>query len=366
MAIINCPECGHKMSDKASECPNCGMPIEVINNILSRNLQTKETTHDDFVISSNDTNDNSDSNTSRIVSVDEDDEKNYTWIWVTLVMFLIIGSLIILGRFQNGNEKNETLSPVDSAKIKSLITNISPSDTTTSDSINITKKNVNYADVEIGDYFYSDGTYSKKRDNSKDCIGIVYSLYTSGTERQNGWDHGQIVAMKDASDNATMWSTNVQAEQTDIPNIRDFRCGNTGGNATTNFAQASGDKDGYDYSHSEYIIDRDFPPFAKAKSYYGLLPMNTSGWYLPSVGQWVDIMRNLGNVEFYLDEYGFVKFDKDSALKTLKELNLKDKTYFSSTEVDNVTFWAVEFEYNTLTGESKQSTWGFVRSVAAF
>lgn len=28
MALINCPECGKGISDKADSCPNCGMPIE--------------------------------------------------------------------------------------------------------------------------------------------------------------------------------------------------------------------------------------------------------------------------------------------------------------------------------------------------
>ena len=27
MALINCPECGKEISDKAISCPNCGMPI---------------------------------------------------------------------------------------------------------------------------------------------------------------------------------------------------------------------------------------------------------------------------------------------------------------------------------------------------
>ena len=28
MALINCSECGHQVSDKAKTCPNCGCPIE--------------------------------------------------------------------------------------------------------------------------------------------------------------------------------------------------------------------------------------------------------------------------------------------------------------------------------------------------
>ncbi len=29
MALINCSECGHQVSDKAKTCPNCGCPIEI-------------------------------------------------------------------------------------------------------------------------------------------------------------------------------------------------------------------------------------------------------------------------------------------------------------------------------------------------
>lgn len=27
MALITCPECGKEISDKATTCPNCGMPL---------------------------------------------------------------------------------------------------------------------------------------------------------------------------------------------------------------------------------------------------------------------------------------------------------------------------------------------------
>lgn len=29
MALINCPECGKEISDKANTCPNCGCPLEI-------------------------------------------------------------------------------------------------------------------------------------------------------------------------------------------------------------------------------------------------------------------------------------------------------------------------------------------------
>ena len=30
MALINCPQCGKSVSDKAAVCPNCGLPIDEI------------------------------------------------------------------------------------------------------------------------------------------------------------------------------------------------------------------------------------------------------------------------------------------------------------------------------------------------
>lgn len=36
MALINCPECNHQISDKAQSCPNCGYPlIEISNSNIS-------------------------------------------------------------------------------------------------------------------------------------------------------------------------------------------------------------------------------------------------------------------------------------------------------------------------------------------
>ena len=32
MALINCPECGKEISDKAASCPNCGTPINETEN----------------------------------------------------------------------------------------------------------------------------------------------------------------------------------------------------------------------------------------------------------------------------------------------------------------------------------------------
>lgn len=36
MAIINCPECGHEVSDQAKSCPSCGVSIKKFNDKFVR------------------------------------------------------------------------------------------------------------------------------------------------------------------------------------------------------------------------------------------------------------------------------------------------------------------------------------------
>lgn len=33
MALMQCPECGNKVSDKAEKCPKCGYPVSRINEL---------------------------------------------------------------------------------------------------------------------------------------------------------------------------------------------------------------------------------------------------------------------------------------------------------------------------------------------
>ena len=58
MGLINCPECGKKISDKASSCPHCGNPIE--NDSSKRAKKTK---------------------------------KEYLWLFIIIVLFIFVGWL---------------------------------------------------------------------------------------------------------------------------------------------------------------------------------------------------------------------------------------------------------------------------------
>lgn len=65
-----------------------------------------------------------------------------------------------------------------------------------------------YSNAEIGDFFYSDGTYSKSVDGNKTIVGIVASNNAiEGKKRE--LSHGFIMAFQDASDKEVNWNDAV-------------------------------------------------------------------------------------------------------------------------------------------------------------
>lgn len=46
MALITCPECGKKISDKATSCPNCGCPIASVKNLQELSKQEEVRQHE--------------------------------------------------------------------------------------------------------------------------------------------------------------------------------------------------------------------------------------------------------------------------------------------------------------------------------
>ena len=49
MALINCPECGKEVSNRAVSCPNCGLPLQ-------NNPQTESSNKQDLGITEKDPN----------------------------------------------------------------------------------------------------------------------------------------------------------------------------------------------------------------------------------------------------------------------------------------------------------------------
>lgn len=133
--------------------------------------------------------------------------------------------------------------------------------------------------LQVGDYYYSDGTFSPKytSDAGNPCIGIVFKVDAGRGDNKDNYEgklpdniiHGYVVALRNANTGGLKWSTeNVTTGAGTDPTSFDGYANtraiqNTGGNA---FASK-------------------YPAASSCVGYTPAAPAGTSGWYLPSGAQ---------------------------------------------------------------------------------
>ena len=147
--------------------------------------------------------------------------------------------------------------------------------------------------VNIGDYYYSDGTWGSIAEHTNSTaspIGVIFSNSTSDIDKGHNWTHGYAMALQNAgSGTATyQWYTSES--------------GNPTGSSVITANQIMSDKNGYTYTG--YIQTSGYAAGIAARDYTArdrngntvTAPSCSSGWYLPSSGQWYDICVNLGGM----------------------------------------------------------------------
>lgn len=162
------------------------------------------------------------------------------------------------------------------------------------------KNTVVTRDLEVGDYYYSDGSIypygNQEGDNDKSkpvkdgCIGVIFEV---GTGVPNtSWTHGSVLALHDSNGENGMdvwckWGTAANTIATNI--IADIT-------TPENKTELINKKNGYEMSYSEELGSVE--AISKAKAYTVEVPGDnvTSGWYLPAMGQLLDVVAKLGGV----------------------------------------------------------------------
>ncbi|WP_018463478.1 fimbrillin family protein [Segatella paludivivens] len=147
--------------------------------------------------------------------------------------------------------------------------------------------------VNIGDYYYNDGTWGTIAEHSNSTaspIGIIFSNSASNIDKGHNWAHGYAMALQNTgSSSATyQWYTSDSSNPT--------------GTYINGLDDIMSDKDGY--THSCYLQASNYAAGIAANSYVAKdkngnnvgLPIGTSGWFLPSSGQWYDICARLGGM----------------------------------------------------------------------
>jgi hypothetical protein len=146
------------------------------------------------------------------------------------------------------------------------------------------RSNVYFGDATIGDYLYSDGTWGTVT-SGKSIVGIIFSDELTQAQYNAGCRHGKAIALKNAYSSICTWgSGSPYTSQTVHPYCQNLKtCFNdvsSGYDAPSSFATSSNPawyycniyKDGT--THSGSLTGRN--------------------WYLPSMGEWWDVMENLG------------------------------------------------------------------------
>lgn len=225
-----------------------------------------------------------------------------------------------------------------------------------------------YSQLNIGDYFYSDGTVSRVRKNSPQPVGVVFSLSPSENDKKRGWTHGYIMALSDAKKGRCEWGP--YKDVLEIPNI------DVNYNDETQQLVLIQDYSGYEYSRSSTVKNSKCNAFAYARNYPKKLPGSTSGWFLPSVGQWCDIIKNIGKGKIVI-KGGAIGYDCNIVLPNLAKYDLGTdedySSYWTSNESTDIHAWVVVLlqqagngEYENIYSINKRTTRMRVRTIAAF
>ena len=212
---------------------------------------------------------------------------------------------------------------------------------------------IDYSEIQVGDYYFADGSVSHELSEKKQCLGVVFSLKTTAEERARGWTHGQIVALVDAEKGQGFrWIT---------VNETPLQC-----KMITKMSDCRTDKDGYVYCRAKYKYYYN-NAFTTAH-YFGRIDLRlpegkTSGWYLPSIGQWYDIIENLGHIKI-LDN-GYFNDVKRARRNLDEKIGLDSGMYWSSSDKSYLGAWTVVLSAGNINSYDKNYACA-VRTVAAF
>lgn len=238
--------------------------------------------------------------------------------------------------------------------------------------------------AKVGDYYYSDGTYSTTLNTSKTCVGIVFWLGdpTVNDEALKAahpkCTNGLIVALNDADANTVTWQLAYSTYNNTVNSW-----------TTTNATQyapiisGNGANDpinkimGYNNTKAIEAFNADaansgwkVEAVEKVVAYRTAVPApsNTSGWYLPSTKE-LALLCGTGdpNGNIYDDGYGTDNRDAMNAKLTndIGATQIQSDYYWSSSELDDFNAWFVYFG-NGYTNLADKDNDLRVRAVSAF
>lgn len=179
--------------------------------------------------------------------------------------------------------------------------------------------------IQVGDYYYADGSICPKEFTTiptAGCLGVIFSTSTNGEKAKDGvtsCSHGYVLSLYNATGNSGnnlgtwdyyMWDNSTSNNNQDFVSLGLSSVAYAGNNGAVDNALID-DFEGLKYTD---IIMNDMKASGEDKLYHAIstygaegyatakfaAPLYTTGWFVPSVGQFVKLVRELG---------GFTDFD---------------------------------------------------------
>lgn len=240
--------------------------------------------------------------------------------------------------------------------------------------------------AQVGDFYYEDGTWGRyhpnawSEENNPDgvkIIGIVFKTGFDGTDdkldnyRDEDWEtkpkniRGYVVALNDASNANGVWLDQDNCKDPTDPRNQRYRAfgpiytlsgasnSHYSGYITTNIIRNQ--EPGKAIYEDTKVEDtkKGFWAFKVACEYGPAAPSNSSGWYLPSVKQWNDLI-NVNGLRLYFEEAEGTYFRLETGAE-----------YWTSIEYGGNNAWKYRYVIGKISNEKKWLYY-YVRSVLTF
>ena len=206
-------------------------------------------------------------------------------------------------------------------------------------------------EAAVGDYYYSDGTWSSTKDDNKTCIGIVFKVGAEDGDALTTYDgkigtkiHGYVVALADALTTAGDWGTRSEAG-TSPTGLKTLPMVGTDRN------QPNTSSEGYGvpgYTNTKTVVENfqnnatewaNYNAFSSVVDYRSTVtaPSNSSGWYLPSLLQLTHVYNAIYDSNKQLTTMGtnlstagtsFITAENNGRYWSSNELSDRDAWYF--------------------------------------
>lgn len=244
------------------------------------------------------------------------------------------------------------------------------------------------SDINIGDYYYSDGTWSQELDPSKTPIGVIFYLCdptdTDPTLAREHPEctHGYVVALQKAVTSVPfMENYDAYVEETQSGNFANWLLSNAPEYESVLMGDENRDRlgiaQGYNNTEALKFFNNAYPTYQTIAKYAVAYeetcaaPDGTSGWYIPSpketsllfVGEWdgdlmaIDVM--------FMTNYRDMINSKISKIEGATLLNTGDVSYWTSSCAGVPTAFTQSAAFGWVSLQNINAN-GIVRCILAF